>query len=221
MLQVLIPTGVLAAPYVPPPIVPPLPPPVFVPQTVDDYTSRITSEHAPRPKFMAMVAATAQCFVDQKNFLNQMPQEFDLDTAIGVQLDAVGLWIGLTRTIKVPISNVYFSWDTSGVGWDQGIWYQIGDSISALSEMDDQTYRIMLRAKIGANHWDGSMQKSVGILDAVFIPEGWTPTLTDNQNMTMTVTIAGAPLPPLLAAIVNGGYIPVRPVGVSATYVLP
>lgn len=186
-----------------------------------DYTGLITSEHAPQPKFMAMVAAIAQCFVDQQAFLEAMPDQFDVDTAIGVQLDAVGLWIGLVRTIKVPVASVYFSFDTSGIGWEQGIWYHPGDPTDAASVMDDGTYRIMLRAKIGSNNWNGSMEKSVAILNAIFVPEGWTPTLTDNQNMTMTITIAGAPLPPLLAAIVNGGYIPLRPVGVSATFVLP
>lgn len=188
---------------------------------VSAYTALVTSEHASAPRFMAMVAAVAQCFVDQQNALEAMPAAFDLDTAVGVQLDAVGLWVGLSRRISIPITGVYFSWDTADIGWDQGIWYQPGEDSSAVSEMDDTTYRIMLRAKIGANHWDGSNKATVAILDAIFVPEGWTPTLADNQDMTMTITIAGDPLPPLLAALITSGYIPVRPMGVSATYVLP
>ena len=64
---------------------------------VSNYTALITSEHADKPKFMAMVEAVAQCFVDQQNLLLSVPTAFDLDDAVGVQLDAVGLWVGIGR----------------------------------------------------------------------------------------------------------------------------
>ena len=104
---------------------------------VSDYTGLITSEHADKPKFMAMVAAVAQCAVDQMTLLQSMPTAFDLDAAVGVQLDAVGIWVGLNRNIAVPIDNVYFSWDTAGVGWDQGVWKQPGDPDNGITRMDD------------------------------------------------------------------------------------
>src|SRR5690348_17170401 len=106
---------------------------------VSDYTGLITSEHADKPKFMAMVAAVAQCAVDQMTLLQSMPTAFDLDAAVGVQLDAVGIWVGLNRNIAVPIDNVYFSWDTAGVGWDQGVWKQPGDPDNGITRMDDGT----------------------------------------------------------------------------------
>jgi len=186
---------------------------------VTAYTGLITAEHADKPKFMAMVSAVSGCFVDQQNLLLSLPAAFDIDTAIGRQLDVVGEWIGLARAIRVPIENVYFSWDTINVGWDEGVWKRPSDPDAGISDLDDTNYRLLLRAKIGANHWNGSMQDSVAILDGIFAPENLTPLLTDNQDMTMTISLSGGQLSALSRALINGGYIPIRPAGVLVNYV--
>jgi hypothetical protein len=59
---------------------------------VSTYTDRVTAQHSDKPKYMAMVAAVTQCFVNQQNFLGDVPASFDLDVAIGKQLDIVGEW---------------------------------------------------------------------------------------------------------------------------------
>lgn len=186
---------------------------------VSTYTGRITAEHADKPKYMAMVAAVTQCFVNQQNFLGAMPAAFDLDQAIGDQLDIVGEWVGLTRSIKVPIANVYFSWDTVNVGWDTGVWKRPSDPDAGITELDDNSYRLLLRAKIGANHWNGSLADSVPILQGIFAPEGLSPVLTDNQDMTMTIKLSGGQLSALSRALIDGGYVPIRPAGVGVSYV--
>lgn len=185
---------------------------------VSDYTGLITSEHADKPNFMAMVSGIAQCFVDTITALQAMPDAFDLDLAVGPQLDAVGVWIGLNRALSVPIDNVYFSWDTADVGWDQGIWKQPSDPSGAITEMDDGTYRLMLRAKIGSNQWDGSMGESVAILEQIFAGSGVAAKIIDNQDMTMQVVMTGGMLSALAKAMISQGYIPIKPVGVGATY---
>jgi hypothetical protein len=127
--------------------------------------------------------------------------------------------MGLTRAIKVPIDNVYFSWDTVNVGWDEGVWKRPSDPDTGITQLDDNSYRLLLRAKIGANHWNGSMVDSVPILQGIFAPEGLYPVLIDNQDMTMTISLSGGQLSALSRALINGGYIPVRPAGVGVDYV--
>lgn len=183
------------------------------------YTGLVTPEHAGKPKFMAMLSAVVGAFVDQQNALTSLPNAFDIDLAVGVQLDAVGKWVGLPRGVKVPIDNVYFAWDTANVGWDQGVWKRPSDPTSGITFLDDTSYRLLLRAKIGANHWDGSMAGSVAILNGIFAPVGLTPVLTDNQDMSMTITLSGGQISALSRALIDGGYIPVRPVGVQVNYV--
>ena len=44
------------------------------------------------------------------------------------------------------------------------------------------------------------------------------PKLTDNQDMSMTISLAGGQLSALSKALIDGGYIPVRPCGVLVNY---
>ena len=93
---------------------------------IADYLKLITSEHRSKPKFEAMVSAVASSFVDQQTLLTDLSMKFDIDTATGAQLDIIGLWIGRSRNVAIPLTGVYFDWDgTSLVGWDSGTWQDV------------------------------------------------------------------------------------------------
>lgn len=61
------------------------------------FLNLVTSEHQPRPKFIAALTAIMQPLADQIAVANSLPAAFDIDTAIGVQLEAVGEWVGHGR----------------------------------------------------------------------------------------------------------------------------
>jgi len=186
-----------------------------------DYTSLITSEHVSKPKFAAMVAAVAQCFADQINVMQSIPAVFDLDTAVGAQLDAVGLWVGIRRQISTPLQNVYFSIDAAGLGFDQGSWQGPFDPSNGLTSLDDNTYRILIRAKIAANSWDGTIPAAAAAYAGLFGDSGSYIFLQDNQDMTMIVGVSGAIPSAVIISLLTGGYLPLRPEGVLATYLVP
>lgn len=185
---------------------------------LDDYTKLVTSEHNDKPLFMAVVAALCQGLVDIGNQVTELPNDFDLDKAIGVQLDAVGLWVGISRVLPVPITGVYFAWDdTALTGWESGIWQGIFDPASGLTSLPDDQYRVLLRAKIAANRWDGSLVAAETIWNFLF---GGTPEIIvqDNQDMSMTVAFYGPPLSAVQQALLLGGYFPLKPSGVRVNY---
>lgn len=186
---------------------------------LSDYTGLVTSEHADKPKFTAMVSTVTQCFVDQQNALASFVEAFDLDEADGVQLDILGEWIGISRKISTPISGVYFSLDTSGVGFDQGVWQGPFDPSTGIVSMDDATYLLILRAKIAANHWDGTIGSAAAILDSIFGSSTYV-FIQDNQDMSMTVGLSWNLPSALFVALFGGGYIPLKPEGVLANYVV-
>ncbi|WP_079218940.1 DUF2612 domain-containing protein [Herbaspirillum robiniae] len=183
---------------------------------LDDYSNLITSRHNDKPKFMAVVAAICQPMVDGINFLASMPDDFDLDMAVGVQLDAVGEWVGISRHIAVPLAGVYFSLDVAGVGFDQGSWKGPFDPDSGLTTLDDDTYRRLIRAKIGANRWDGTLESSAAILNSIFDADTFV-FIEDHQDMTMTIGVAGKIPSAVLLALLSGGYIPIKPAGVRVS----
>ncbi|AOI57444.1 hypothetical protein WI26_07410 [Burkholderia diffusa] len=136
--------------------------------SLSDYAALVTSEHRDKPRFMATVGALVQPLVDQINVLVSMPAKFDLDNAVGVQLDDVGLWVGVSRKIRTPLTGIYFSFDIAGLGFDHGTWKGPFDPDTGLTVLDDETYRLVIRAKIGANHWDGTLESSAAILNSIF-----------------------------------------------------
>lgn len=90
---------------------------------IEDFLRLIPPEHRDKSKFVATVKLWLQPFVDNINLLDSLPGLFDLDTAVGQQLDFVGQWVGLTRYINEPL-DVFFSFDIEGLGFDEGVWYQ-------------------------------------------------------------------------------------------------
>ncbi|KVN17907.1 MULTISPECIES: DUF2612 domain-containing protein [unclassified Burkholderia] len=184
-----------------------------------DYTALITSEHSDKPRFMATIGALVQPFVDQMNLLASMPGKFDLDVAVGDQLDTIGIWVGVSRKIRTPLTGIYFSFDIAGLGFDQGTWKGPFDPDTGLTILDDDTYRLVIRAKIGANHWDGTLASSAAILNSIFDADTHV-FIEDHQDMSMTIGIAGKVPPATFLALLSGGYIPLKPEGVRVNYTI-
>ncbi|QIP93150.1 DUF2612 domain-containing protein [Serratia fonticola] len=174
------------------------------------YQRLITSYHKHKPKFYDHISLITQPFVNIQNALTQQVTDFDLDFAIGVQLDAVGLWIGIGRTIKTPIEGVYFSLDIEGVGLDQGVW-QGEFEAGGLTVLDDDTYRTILRAKIAANHWDGTTETLSDVYQAIFPDQKTRIFAVDNFDMTMSVYITGENISAVMKAVIAQGYLDVKP----------
>lgn len=183
---------------------------------IKDYTGLITSEHNQKPKYMAVVESICQPMVDGINFLADLPFDFDLDQAIGVQLDAVGEWVGISRHISIPLAGVYFSFDIAGIGFDQGVWKGPFDPDTGLTTLDDETYRLLIKAKIGANHWDGTLEGSAAILNSIF-DSNTHVFIEDHQDMSITIGVSGTIPSPVFLALLSGGYIPIKPESVRVS----
>ena len=181
--------------------------------TLADYLAKIPSANATKPKFMAVLAAYLQPFVDIEAVLASMPALFDLDVAVGDQLDTVGEWVGITREISAPIVGVYFSLDVEGLGLDQGYLQGKFDPTNGLVSLDDDHYRLLLRAKIAANNWDGTAAGAVAAIAQLQIPDTKI-FFQDNQDMSVTLGIAGVLPDPVTLAILTGGYLALKPVTV-------
>lgn len=185
--------------------------------TATDYSALITSQHRGKPKFTAMVEAVAGCFAGVTNAHAAIIEAFDLDDAVGKQLDIIGEWVGLSRYISTPLA-VYFSFGVEGLGFGQGSWKGPYDPTQGLTRLDDGTYRTMLRAKIAANNWDGTMPTLQDLLDQVFVDTQTLAFAIDGQDMTMKVCFAGTHPSAVLSSLFSNGYLPIKPAGVRLTY---
>lgn len=186
--------------------------------TIEKYISRIASQHIDKPKFKAFVDVYCSACVDIQNVLFSLVTEFDLDFAVGVQLDFVGEWIGRKRAVPIIAEQVYFTWDTIvPEGWDNGRWKGVGDPDNEQVILDDGTYRRLLKSKVLSNIWKGNADGIYEIFDAFVIPT--VPILViDNQDMTMKVQVTAGSMAELDLKIITSNLILVQPAGVRITY---
>lgn len=187
---------------------------------MNEYADLITSEHRTRSRFVATAELLTGVAASIRDAALSLPAAFDLDVAAGAQLDAVGKWVGISRNQNIPVESAYFSFDTADLGWDQANWNAPFGSVEGITILDDETYRAVIKAKIGANYWDGTNQGSLVIGQSAFAGLGVQCFLIDNQDMTVTVYILGAPTA-LLIELIKRGVVPPIAAGVRvASYIL-
>lgn len=183
----------------------------------DQYVALLTSEHRSKPNFRAVVALTTGAFGDTAAALASLVAAFDLDQAQGAQLDAIGLWVGVSRAVRQQITGLYFTLDdTATTGFDRGIWQGPYDPSTGIVRLDDATFRTLIRAKIAANYWDGTIGGMEAFWEYVFGPG--VVTVTDNQDMTIVLLYDALQMTPLMQNLFTNGYFGMVPAGVLVSY---
>jgi hypothetical protein len=184
----------------------------------DYYDQLITSEHREKPKFEQVVNLFSQAMVDISQQLIQIPNLYDVDIAVGTQLDVDGMWVGIDRNLKEPITNVYFSFDTVTLGFDEGVWKGKYDPISGLVSLPDDYFRLLIKSKILNNEWDGTVPRAYELSFAVFNYINGSIFIEDTADLGMHLGIfsAGPPTNLLKAMLVSGKF-DVKPAGVKIT----
>lgn len=187
---------------------------------VQDYLNLITSAYQGKPNFTGVITANVGVPVQVQNLLMSMLPLFDLDVAVGQQLDVIGIWVGVSRNVKIPATGIYFTWDdtVATTGWEYGSW-EPSTAPTTITSLPDDAYRTLIRAKIAANQWDGTTDGAYTIWEQVF--PSTTILIQDNQDMTYDLAVVGGIIDSLTLALLTGGYIPLKPEGVriAAYYV--
>lgn len=188
------------------------------------YTELITNYHATKEKFYNHIDLSTSSFVDISASVKSFISDFDIDTAVGVQLDTLGLWIGRSRVVSEQISGVYFSFDIEGLGYDQGVWQGPFDPDSGITHLSDDVYRVVLKARIAINHWNGTNETLPAILETALAGSGINMQIIDNQDMTISIWVFAPSgtenVSRELIAAIKQGYLTVKAAGVYSGEIL-
>ena len=179
-----------------------------------DYRDLIGPYHRSRPKFSETVQTLTDPVADSIEAIRSIIEAFDLDAAIGAQLDILGEWIGRSRTVFLPVVNLWFSLNVEGRGFDQGEWFFVRPAESTAIQLDDDKYRQMLRAKIAANHWDGSAAGALTALRRLFA-EPIRIFVDDKSDMSIAICWSGTQPALLDLVLFSRGYVPLKASGVE------
>ena len=156
------------------------------------YLSLIPSQYQNSPKFLAFVKALLAPFDDVTNCLYLFSWAFDLNNAVGDQLDIIGQIVGAARHLN----------------------FQPRFGVSAI--LDDATYRILILATIARNQWDGQTDSLQAAWLKLF--PGGRLTIIDNQNMTFDVLLSGT-FTTLIEDLITNDLIVPRPETVLCNYI--
>lgn len=173
----------------------------------NEYTDLIAGAHTKKPKFTDWVYALTEPINQARRGMIDLMGSFDLATAVGDQLDAVGARIGLPRELPIPIYNTFFALDdVDGIGLDLGVWkgkYEDGNQTISLG---DNIYRLALKAKIMINHFTGQTKDLYGDLKELFSSFNASDALTyviDYQNMNIEIAVDRDRTPEILWALLT------------------
>ena len=163
--------------------------------TLEDsfYLNLITSEHATKPKYMAWVKVLLTPFVDAINLNEDIKKAFDLNTAVGVQLDILGKLLVQPRQMN----------------------FQPTDGSSPI--LDDYYYRIVLKAKIIKNQWKGTITSFYNYWNVLFRGQPLQIYLIDNQQMEPAIVVWSSQVTQMIQDFLAHDLIVPKPAGLGLT----
>lgn len=179
------------------------------------YLDLVTSEHSDKANFIATLTAALEPIAATRAVVEALVGVYDLDAAVGAQLDVIGEWVGRSRYLTAPLTDVYFSFDDAPTGFDAGTWKGQYDPDTGLVALPDAPYRALLRAGIASNFWEGSIPSAYAIWDALLQDLGGGVFIVDNQDMSMQMGLGGGPIDAITLAMIRRGYFDLKPAGVK------
>lgn len=138
------------------------------------------------PKAISEIDLTTGFWVEFMQHCLEFASSWDIETAEGYNLDALGRIFGVSRTSVSIQEKDYLTYyeQTGGLGWGKGRWYVGGEAFRETVLLNDSEFRFLIRARI----WKLYQNPSIDYLtDALQDLTGEDAYIIDHGDMTMTV----------------------------------
>lgn len=159
------------------------------------YLNLVCSQHSTKSKYMAWLEVLLRPFVEVIILNQAINNSFSLDTAVGKQLDIIGKQLNLSRQVN----------------------FQPTDGSSSI--LNDDYYRIILKAKVIKNQWKGTISNFYEYWNTLFGDSPLNIYLIDNQDMDYVgVTWDSTFKDQMMEDLISHGYIIPKPAGLGISY---
>ena len=167
----------------------------------DEYKKLLIIQYADKPNALAQIELTIGKLEQIYSLALSLEQAFDLDYAVGKQLDILGKIVGINRSVPFAVPKNYFGFsDNPTTGGPMGnkflsvVAYPMKNKFEipySTGKLNDYNYRFFIKAKIIKNYAKGTMIDSDNLsiqntVDYLFKNEAY---IVDNKNMTMNIYI--------------------------------
>lgn len=169
---------------------------------IDDTTLLLIKQYWEKDKAKAEIALKATSWETVRSFLASLDDAFDLDLAVGAQLDVLGRIVGISRSVPEVIPKVYFGFsiNPTNEGFaDRFNSLRIGgpffDKFSSPFtdlQLNDNDYRFFIRVKASLNRASAYMSSDerISIQDVVLSAFDGQAYVIDNLDMTLTLYVS-------------------------------
>lgn len=139
-----------------------------------EYLDLVPSANRDKAKFIALLTALLSPVVDGQNVALDIINKYDLDQAVGKQLDVIGEWVGQSRTISDNIEFKFFGFDDTpnalpfgeeGNPSIGGRFREQSEPFQNTTTLQDPEYLFAIKAKIARNSTDGTIDSLINALD--------------------------------------------------------
>lgn len=205
--------------------------PATVQSIINYYVNLLIIQYHDKPKARATIAAFINALIANGIALD-VRDGYNLETAVGVQLDVIGKYAGIDRFYKAQILDNYFAFtnydeisiDPLKFGFSNYAnygtivsngWLTYDNIISSNFKLDDDSYRQLIKLKIIQNNSNHS-HKSID--DSMFKFFGYSvvPSSSGDMHMYYFIPVTSSAL---IQAAADKQVLP-RPMGVGAGYVI-
>lgn len=167
---------------------------------IEEARERVTEQFKTKEVFDKYLQLLIQGQMEIEDTLKQLMQLRSIDTATGAQLDNIGEIVGQQRELLEADLYEYFGFQGAinaqsmgefGDKLQGGLFYNYGDPFGGNILLDDETYRLFIRAKIFKNVTASTPEEFIKVINLIF----QTPTTVVSQEGNASVTLLfGRPL---------------------------
>lgn len=168
----------------------------------DETVNLLIKQYWEKPKAKAEIELEAATWEKTRVFLEALDPAFDLDNAVGPQLDVLGRIVGISRSVPDVIPKIYFGFsiNPANEGFASkfnplrigGPFYSKFSSAFTDLQLGDNDYRFFIRVKASLNRAAGyvSSDQYIGIQDVVLAAFDGRAYVVDNLDMTLTLYVS-------------------------------
>ena len=200
--------------------------PFVITDYLTDARTRYTTQFFQKDIFDRYIQLLLSAQISLQLVFQQLMQNRSLDTAIGSQLDLIGLIVGQSRILVVSEAQNFFGFDLTTDGYPYssltdlasgGTWASLNSLSGGTGNitLDDDTYRLVLKARILANISNCTPEEVINSIkfllgtNTAYISEtgnahltlGFSRTLSTIEQYLITGSNGQSPLIPIPAGV--------------------
>ena len=161
---------------------------------IDQYLDLLIIQYSDSPNAVAEVTLKATEYSKIFEFYNSFYDAFDLDLAIGDQLDIIGKIVGIPRIVPFSLAKQFFGFDdnTNSLSFDVGTFFDKFTDVGYTdTELSDIQMRRLIKAKVAKNITSPYMvsDERISLQDVINSAFSGAAYVVDNYDMFMTLYV--------------------------------